>query len=283
MRGREKTQIRRKGEVQIDPLKYYRRYPGDYAKDTPHLSLIEHGVYTILLDFQYGKRRVLDRKWTDLYRLCRAQKRTEREAVKRVVEEFFPDGWNPRAKQELMKAEEAREKMSEAGKKGASERWGDPTENDGVPYEKNDGVGHPTRARSQPPNHLRTTEKEKQEKQKDESEQSANGADFELTSPGTQPPIPPIKTVSMESIKNVLLHLNRATPHNFRWLNPNDKPTAHAQAVRAVLKKGYSVDDCKQVIDTKVRQWANDDRMAQFLRPSTLFRLSNFEQYLDER
>jgi hypothetical protein len=31
-------------------MKFYQRHLGDYARDTAHLSLLEHGVYSVLLD-----------------------------------------------------------------------------------------------------------------------------------------------------------------------------------------------------------------------------------------
>jgi uncharacterized protein YdaU (DUF1376 family) len=34
-------------------LRYYNRYPGDYARDTAHLTLEEHGAYVLLMDYAY--------------------------------------------------------------------------------------------------------------------------------------------------------------------------------------------------------------------------------------
>ena len=48
------------------------------------------------------------------------------------------------------------------------------------------------------------------------------------------------------------------------------------------LSEGRTIDDFKHVIDTKTTQWLNDSKMAKFLRPSTLFRPGNFEDYLNE-
>ncbi len=48
------------------------------------------------------------------------------------------------------------------------------------------------------------------------------------------------------------------------------------------LNEGRTIDDFKHVIDTKFTQWQNNDRMRQFIRPSTLFRPGNFEDYLNE-
>lgn len=49
------------------------------------------------------------------------------------------------------------------------------------------------------------------------------------------------------------------------------------------LNEGFAVDDFKRVIDNKVADWGNDDKMAKFLRPETLFRPSKFESYLNQK
>ena len=36
-------------------MNYYERHIGDYLKDTAHLSLLEHGVYSRLLDVYYTR------------------------------------------------------------------------------------------------------------------------------------------------------------------------------------------------------------------------------------
>ena len=46
---------------------------------------------------------------------------------------------------------------------------------------------------------------------------------------------------------------------------------------------GFSLEDFKYVIDIKSAQWKDDPKMDKFLRPSTLFRPSNFESYLQEK
>lgn len=76
-------------------MNYYERHLGDYARDTVHLSLIEHGVYTILLDRYYATEAPIPVDQT--HRICRARTREEREAVDAVLREFFAqedDGWH---------------------------------------------------------------------------------------------------------------------------------------------------------------------------------------------
>ena len=48
------------------------------------------------------------------------------------------------------------------------------------------------------------------------------------------------------------------------------------------LREGYTVVECKEVIDTKVKVWINDPRWQQYLRPSTLFKATNVENYLEQ-
>jgi len=48
------------------------------------------------------------------------------------------------------------------------------------------------------------------------------------------------------------------------------------------IDDGHGFDDFKHVIDTKTSQWQDDQKMHVFIRPSTLFRPSNFEDYLNE-
>jgi len=50
--------------------------------------------------------------------------------------------------------------------------------------------------------------------------------------------------------------------------------------VRARQNEGRTLDDFKTVIDKKVAQWKDDPKMAEFLRPETLFG-SKFESYLN--
>lgn len=83
-----------------------------------------------------------------------------------------------------------------------------------------------------------------------------------------------------EKAERVLNFLNRLTGQTFKALNPAGKPTANCKLVIERIKDGYSRDDFEKVIRTRNAEWSGDDKMAKYLRPSTLFRKSNFEQYL---
>lgn len=101
-------------------MNYYKRHIGDYAKDTGHLTLLEHGVYTVLLDRLYGSERAIPK--AEVYRITRATTKSEREAVDAVLREFFdlePDGWmHGRVREELDRAAERADANRENGKKG---------------------------------------------------------------------------------------------------------------------------------------------------------------------
>ncbi|PIC77627.1 replication protein [Sporosarcina sp. P19] len=70
----------------------------------------------------------------------------------------------------------------------------------------------------------------------------------------------------------------------------NDKTGKHFKATSAATKKmiagrvkeGYTQEDFMKVIDLKVSQWMNHAEFNRFLRPSTLFSATNFENYINE-
>ena len=68
-------------------MNYYERHIGDYLKDTAHLSLLEHGVYTRLLDVYYTREGPVPAR--EVARLIGARSREEREALAVVLAEFF--------------------------------------------------------------------------------------------------------------------------------------------------------------------------------------------------
>jgi uncharacterized protein YdaU (DUF1376 family) len=108
-------------------MQWYAHYPGDYGRDTAHLSMTEDGAYRRLLDHYYSTGGPMPSDRERLYRLCRAFRSDEREAVDTVLKQFFvlsEDGFhNGRADKELDKRSECSSKLSESGKRGAERRW----------------------------------------------------------------------------------------------------------------------------------------------------------------
>jgi len=68
-------------------MNYYERHIGDYLKDTAHLSLLEHGVYTRLMDVYYTREGAIPA--AEAARLIGARSKDERQALAAVLSEFF--------------------------------------------------------------------------------------------------------------------------------------------------------------------------------------------------
>lgn len=102
-------------------MNYYPRHIGDYARDAGHLSLAEHGAYTLLLDRYYATERPIGRE--EAFRICRARSKVDRAAVAYVLETFFlltNAGYqNKRADEEIFKARE----KSEKARASVNSRW----------------------------------------------------------------------------------------------------------------------------------------------------------------
>lgn len=132
-------------------MNYYERYCGDYGRDTPHLSMTEHGAYTLMLDAYYSSERPLPADLETLYRICRARNRMEEAAVRAVADQFFPlgaDGLrrNPRVEREIIKAATRINAARANGMKRKSDRADAATLAVGKPIEQANGIptGLPT-------------------------------------------------------------------------------------------------------------------------------------------
>jgi uncharacterized protein YdaU (DUF1376 family) len=105
-------------------LNYVEFYPGDYMRDTAHLSLTEHGAYVLLLLHYYATEKPLPNDNPTLFRIARSMGETEKEAVIKVANEFFPidptDGLrhSARADRETLKARARVDSARENGRKG---------------------------------------------------------------------------------------------------------------------------------------------------------------------
>ncbi len=73
--------------------------------------------------------------------------------------------------------------------------------------------------------------------------------------------------------KEILQKLNELTGSNFREIKSN------LTKISALFKQGFTKEQIIEVIILKVAEWKNNPVMAPYLRPSTLFRDTNFENY----
>ena len=85
------------------------------------------------------------------------------------------------------------------------------------------------------------------------------------------------ETKADKEATEVIEYLNIKTASSYRATTE-----ANIKPIRARLNDGFSVEDCKKVIDTKSGQWLNNPDMVRYLRPATLFSPSKFEGYLNE-
>lgn len=101
-------------------MNYYERHLGDYAKDTVHLSMLEHGAYALLLDRYYSTEKGIPDGIA--HRIARAKSKDEKKAVDFVLSEFFvlENGvWiNGRAEEEIIVARKKINAAQENGRKG---------------------------------------------------------------------------------------------------------------------------------------------------------------------
>lgn len=118
-------------------MNYYERHLGDYARDAGHLSLLEHGAYTLLLDRYYTTEQGIPQD--QAHRVCRARTKEERAAVDAVLAEFFvleSGVWtNGRAEREIDKMQAKIEAARTNGKRG-----GRPKKNPAGTQEKPSGL-----------------------------------------------------------------------------------------------------------------------------------------------
>lgn len=76
--------------------------------------------------------------------------------------------------------------------------------------------------------------------------------------------------------KEILQKLNELTGSNFREIKSN------LTKISALFKQGFTKEQIIEVIILKVAEWKNNPVMAPYLRPSTLFRDTNFENYVNQ-
>lgn len=103
-------------------MNFYKHHIGDYASATDHLSWDEDMAYTRLMRAYYRDEKPLPAELPKVYRLVRAQSRTQRIAIDSILAEFFTkleDGWhNKRCDEEVTQAQS----QAEINRKIASNR-----------------------------------------------------------------------------------------------------------------------------------------------------------------
>jgi uncharacterized phage protein (TIGR02220 family) len=96
--------------------------------------------------------------------------------------------------------------------------------------------------------------------------------DVDVGVDGDEQPSRSLKKQALE----VLIFLNEKADRDYQPVEAN------LELISARLNEGASVEVCKAVIERKVRDWRNDEKMSQYLRPATLFNRTKFAQYQGE-
>jgi len=81
---------------------------------------------------------------------------------------------------------------------------------------------------------------------------------------------------NLELIKGIIAFLNEKAGKSFKY-----KTASNQSGINARLREGFTLEDFKTVITNKVNEWQDDNKMARFIRPATLFG-TKFEGYLQE-
>lgn len=80
-----------------------------------------------------------------------------------------------------------------------------------------------------------------------------------------------------EKITNIIREVNVITGKKY-----NENTESTRSSIRARLSDGHSPEDLLAVVKWKQKDWGNRPDMQKFVRPSTLFRPGNFDNYLNE-
>ncbi|PIC80017.1 replication protein [Sporosarcina sp. P18a] len=82
---------------------------------------------------------------------------------------------------------------------------------------------------------------------------------------------------NLDVAQSVIHYLNDKTGKHFKA-----ESAATRKFINGRIKEGYTQEDFISVIDLKTKQWLNRHEFSAFLRPSTLFNATNFENYVNE-
>ena len=74
----------------------------------------------------------------------------------------------------------------------------------------------------------------------------------------------------------ILNYLNELAGKRFKRIKSNINP------ISARLKDGYTLEELKEIIQVKTLEWKNNEVMNTHLCPTTLFRPSNTDKYLNQ-
>ena len=235
-------------------MHHYQHHIGDYRRDTMHLSIIEHGAYRQLLDMYYLSESPIPKETEVVFRRLCAKTEDEQKAIQTVLNEFFEYnekiGWrHKRCDNEIQRYADKAEKAKENGKLG----------------------GRPKKTEVVISGFSEKTEAKANQEPLTTNQEPIN---FMSGKPDVSPPLK-ANGKKAEAVE-VLNFLNTKTGRAYQPVEAN------LNLILNRLKEGATVADCRAVIAKKAREWGTDDKMAEYLRPATLFNATKFAQYRGE-
>jgi uncharacterized phage protein (TIGR02220 family) len=117
---------------------------------------------------------------------------------------------------------------------------------------------------------------EQEQEQEKEKQLSGNAADLFGEGSGEGDQDGPEIAETDDSVREVIDYLNKRAGSTFRLVDSN------VRLVKARINEGASVEQIKAVIDAKDKDWPPGNEYRKYLRPSTLFNATRFEQYLGQ-
>lgn len=112
-------------------MNYFRFYVGDYLRDTPRLSITEHGAYSLMLGYYYADEKPLPADKQEIYTMTRAMTPADRKAIDKILERYFRlegDGYhNARADHEIEVSKKARDNGGKGGRPVTGKQTGSRT------------------------------------------------------------------------------------------------------------------------------------------------------------
>lgn len=92
---------------------------------------------------------------------------------------------------------------------------------------------------------------------------------------------PGANDAAREAARGILEALNRQAGTSYKATGPDGKPSKAIELIRYRLRE-HSEDELLAMVGKKCREWGQDDRMRQYLRPATLFGREKCEQYVGQ-
>lgn len=222
-------------------MNYYPHHIGDYAKATRFLSKDQDLFYRRMLDEYYDRESPLPGEPEEVAQMVGATTPEEIDAVRYVLARFFTptgSGWMNARCEQEIG--NYRVLVERNRKNGALGGRPKKVETQSKPS------GFPVGTQS------KANQNQNQRKEKTSLSGEPDGL--------------------REQAKQVLAHLNSQSGSAFKNVDSN------LRLIAARLGEGHSIDDCRRVVDAKVRDWKGTE-YAKFLRPETLFNPTKFNGY----